>query len=67
VLEVGQRSYYQWKSQSVSDRKQRAEFVKEKITSFYFDSKFQCGSPIITLDLALRGIKFLKILVAKYM
>jgi hypothetical protein len=34
VLHVGQRSYYQWKSQSVSDRKQRVVLVKEKITSF---------------------------------
>jgi translation initiation factor IF-3 len=30
VLHVGQRSYYQWKSQSVSDRKQRVVLVKEK-------------------------------------
>jgi hypothetical protein len=30
VLQVGQRSYYQWKSQSVSDRKQRVVLVKEK-------------------------------------
>jgi hypothetical protein len=29
VLQVGQRSY-QWKSQSVSERKQRAELVKAK-------------------------------------
>jgi putative transposase len=28
MLKVGQRRYYQWKSQSVSDRKQRAELVK---------------------------------------
>jgi putative transposase len=30
VLQVGQRNYYQWKSQSFSERKQRAELVKEK-------------------------------------
>jgi putative transposase len=35
VLQVGQRSYYQWKSGSVSDKKQRAELVKDKITSIY--------------------------------
>jgi hypothetical protein len=29
-IQVGQRSYYQWKSQSVSDRKQRVVLVKEK-------------------------------------
>ena len=39
VLQVGQRSYYQWKSQCqcISDRKQRVELVKEKITSIYFN------------------------------
>jgi putative transposase len=44
-LQVGQRSYYQWKSGSVSDRKQRAELVKEKITSIYFDSKHRKKKP----------------------
>jgi len=37
VLQVGQRNYYQWKSQSFSNRKQRAEVVKEKITFIYFN------------------------------
>jgi hypothetical protein len=43
VLQVGR--YYQWKSQSVSDRKQRVVLVKEKITSIYFESKQRYGSP----------------------
>ena len=51
VLRVGQRSYYQWKSGAFSDRKQRAELVKEKITSIYFDSKQRYGSPKITAEL----------------
>jgi hypothetical protein len=30
VLQVGQKSYYQWKSQFVSYRKQKVVLVKEK-------------------------------------
>ena len=77
VLQVGQRSYYQWKNGSVSDRKQRAELVKEKITSIYFDSKQRYGSPRITAELASLGNKLSRpesfartgeaITVAKYM
>jgi len=48
VLQVGQRSYYQWKSQSVSDRKQKVVLVREKITFIYFDSKQRYGSPRMT-------------------
>ncbi len=43
VLQVGQRSYYQLKSGSVTDRIQMTEFVKVKITSIYFDSKHRNG------------------------
>ena len=67
VLQVSQRSYYQWKSGSVSDRKQRAELVKEKITSIYFDSKQRYGSPRMTAELASLGDKLSRITVAKYM
>jgi putative transposase len=67
VLHVGQRSYYQWKSQSVSDRKQRVVLVKEKITSIYFESKQRYGSPRMTVELASLGSKVSRITVAKYM
>jgi putative transposase len=67
VLPVGQRSYYQWKSQSVSDRKQRVVLVKEKITSIYFESKQRYGSPRMTVELASLGSKVSRITVAKYM
>jgi putative transposase len=66
VFQVGQRSYYQWKSQSTSDRKQRAELVKEKITSICFDSKQRYGSPRMTAYLASLGNKLSRITVAKY-
>jgi hypothetical protein len=60
VLHVGQRSYYQWKSQSVSDRKQRVVLV-EKITSIYFESKQRYGSPRMTVELASLGSKVSKL------
>ena len=67
VLQVGQRSYYQWKSGSISDKKQRAELVKEKITSIYFDSKQRYGRPRMTTELASLGNKLSRVTVAKYM
>lgn len=67
VLQVGRRSYFQWKSQSVSDRKQMAVLVKEKITAIYFDSKQRYGSPRITAELASLGNKVSRITVARYM
>jgi transposase InsO family protein len=67
VLQVGQRSYYQWKSGSVSDKKQRAELVKEKIISIYFDSKQRYGSPRMTADLVSLGNNLSRVTVAKYM
>jgi hypothetical protein len=63
VLHVGQRSYYQWKSQSVSDRKQ-VVLVKRKITSIYFESKQRYGSPRMTVNSL--GSKVSRITVAKY-
>jgi hypothetical protein len=51
--QVGQRSYYQWKSQSVSDRKQRVVLVKEK-NNFYFilSQNNVTGSPRMKVELA---------------
>ena len=67
VLQVGSRSYYQWKSQSVSDRKQRVALVKQQITSIYFKSKQSYGSPRITVELTSLGCKISRNTVAKYM
>jgi hypothetical protein len=39
IAQVGQRSYYKWKSGSVSERKQRVVLVIEKGSSIYFDSR----------------------------
>ena len=66
VLQAGQRRYYHWKSQSVSQRKQRVLLVKEKITSIYFDSKQRYGSPRMTAELTSLGNKISRVTVAKY-
>ncbi|MGO4818736.1 hypothetical protein [Flavobacterium sp. W22_SRS_FP1] len=57
ILQVGERSYNHWKSQCVSERKQRVLLVKGKIISIYFDSKQRYGSPPITAELASLGTK----------
>jgi transposase InsO family protein len=67
VLQVGRRSYYDWKSQCVSDKKQRVIAIKEKITSIYFESKQRYGSPRIAAELNYTGTKASRITVAKYM
>ncbi|WP_426092433.1 IS3 family transposase [Flavobacterium sp. DSR3-2] len=67
VLQVGQRNYYQWKSGAISHRKHRAELVKEKITSIYFDLKQRYGSPRMTAELASLGNNTSRVSVAKYM
>ena len=48
-------------------KKQRAELVKEKITSIYFDSKQRYGSPRMTAELASLGNNLSRVTVAKYM
>jgi transposase InsO family protein len=67
VLQVGRRSYYDWKSQRISDRKQRVIAIKEKITSIYFESKQRYGSPRIAAELNYTGTKASRVTVAKYM
>lgn len=67
VLQVGQRSYYPWKSQSITNRKQNSELVKEKITYIYFTSKQRYGSPRIMTELASLSNKTLRFTVGKDM
>jgi transposase InsO family protein len=66
VLQVGRRSYYDWKSQRISDRKQRVIAIKEKITSIYFESKQRYGSPRIAAELNYTGTTTSRVTVAKY-
>lgn len=67
VLGVGLRSYYDWKSNAVSDRKLKAILIKEKIRTFYFFFKQRYGSPRITTELQVKGNKISRGTVAKYM
>ena len=66
ILQVGQRSYYQWKNGVISDRKQRGELVKEKITFMYFDSKQRYRSSRMIVELASLGNNISRVNVAKY-
>ena len=67
VLSIGLRSYYDWKSRAVSDRKLKAIAIQEEIKTIYFKRKQRYGSPRITMDLQVKGIKVSRVTVAKYM
>lgn len=67
VLGIGPRSYYDWKSNTVSDRKLRVIAIKEEIKTVYFKRKQRYGSPRITMDLQAQGIMISRVTVAKYM
>lgn len=67
VLGIGLRSYYDWKSNTVSDGKLKAIAIQEEIKTVYFKRKQRYGSPRITMDLQAQGIKISRITVAKYM
>jgi transposase InsO family protein len=67
VLQVSPNGYYRWKSKVVSNRIQKMNLIKEKITNIYFESKQRYGSPRITVELNVLGYKVSRITVAKYM
>ena len=67
VLKVSQSGYYRWKSNFISNRVQKVNSIKEKITAIYFESKQRYGSPRITIELNALGYKISRITVAKYM
>lgn len=62
VLDIGQRSYYDWKRKAISSRRLKSIFLKEKIKAIYFDKKQRYGSPRITAELQLWELKFLGLL-----
>lgn len=45
VLSIGLRSYYDWKSNTVSERKLKAIAIQKEIKTIYFKRKQQYGSP----------------------
>jgi hypothetical protein len=51
VFQVGQRSYYQWKSQSVSDRNKELCLLKKIL--FILSQNKRYGSPRMTVELVL--------------
>lgn len=67
VLHVGLRSYYDWKSNAVSDRTLKAIVMKKEIEAVYFIKKQRYGSPRITAELHAKGIRISRNTVAKYM
>src|SRR5690606_13484752 len=67
VLDIGQRSYYDWKRKAISSRRLKSIFLKEKIKAIYFDKKQRYGSPRITAELQALGVKVSRVTVAKYM
>ena len=67
VLQVSPSGYYRWKNKTVSNRVQKMNLMKEKITAIYFESKQRYGSPRITIELNTLGFKISRFTVAKYM
>lgn len=67
VLKVSQSGYYRWKNNFISNRVQKINSIKEKITAVYFESKQRYGSPRITIELNALGYKISRITIAKYM
>lgn len=67
ILKVSQSGYYRWKNSFISNRVQKINSIKEKITTIYFKSKQRYGSPRITIELNALGYKISRITVAKYM
>lgn len=67
VLGIGLRSYYDWKSGSISDRRLRATMFKKEIKDVYFDKKQRYGSPRIATELQAQGKTISRVTVAKYM
>ena len=45
VLQVSQSGYYRWKHNVISNRIQKMNILKDKITDIYFESKQRSGSP----------------------
>ena len=64
---ISVRSYYDWKSRPISDRRLKATLLKEKIKAIYFLKKQRYGSPRITMEMQTQGNAISRITVAKYM
>jgi transposase InsO family protein len=67
VLKVSKSGYYKWLHKTPSNRALRNEMVTKEIKAIYRNSKGRYGSPRITKELNMSGIKASKVLVAKLM
>jgi transposase InsO family protein len=67
VLKVSTSGYYKWLNKTPSQRALRNEMVLNEIKLIYRASKCRYGSPRITKELNVQGIKVSKVLVAKLM
>ena len=67
VLKVSKSGYYKWLHKTPSKRVVRNEMVTKEIKAIYRNSKGRYGSPRITKELNMNGIKASKVLVAKLM
>lgn len=67
VLKVSTSGYYKWLHKTPSNRTIRNEMVTKEIKAIYHNSKCRYGSPRITKELNMIGIKASKVLVAKLM
>ena len=55
--QVSSGSYYRWKKQVITARRQLKIIIKEQITLIYFAAKQRYGSPRIKLELQHLGYK----------
>ena len=67
VLKVSVSGYYKWLHKTPSKRILRNQMLRIEIRTIYRNSKCRYGSPRITKELNMNGIKVSKVLVAKLM
>ena len=66
-LNLSTRSYYDWRNGKNNKRKEKSEFICEKITDSFENSKRIYGSVRITEDLRNTGTSISRSTVVKYM
>jgi putative transposase len=67
VLKVSTSGYYKWLHKTPSKRLLRNEMLAKEIKAIFLKNKGRYGSPRITKELNMNGIKASKVLVAKLM
>jgi len=67
ILKVSVSGYYKWKHRAPSEREKYNEYLVNEIRQVYGTSKKRYGSPRITKELKMKGIKVSQPLVAKLM